>query len=51
MDFPVNMALIQALTEEESWGTGINKLYEMMAMDFLYPDPMNLVTFHDNHDM
>ena len=22
-----------------------------MAMDFLYPDPMNLVTFPDNHDM
>ena len=44
MDFPVNMALIKALNEEESWGTGINKLYEMMAMDFLYPDPMNLVT-------
>ena len=51
MDFPVNMALIKALNEEESWGTGINKLYEMMAMDFLYPDPMNLVTFPDNHDM
>lgn len=51
MDFPVNIAMIKALNEVESWGTGIKKLYEMMAMDFLYPDPMNLVTFPDNHDM
>ena len=51
MDFPVNMAMIKALNEEESWGSGISKIYEMMAMDFLYPDPMNLVTFTDNHDM
>jgi len=51
VDFPVNIALIKALNEEESWGTGLKKLYEMMAMDFLYPDPMNLVTFTDNHDM
>jgi len=51
MDFPVNMAMIKALNEEETWGSGISKIYEMMAMDFLYPDPMNLVTFPDNHDM
>jgi len=51
MDFPVNMAMIKALNDEESWGTGLKKLYEMMAMDFLYPEPMNLVTFPDNHDM
>ena len=51
MDFPVNMAMIKALNEEESWGSGISKIYKMMAMDFLYPDPMNLVTFTDNHDM
>ena len=51
MDFPVNMAMIKALNDEESWGTGLKVLYEMMALDFLYPDPMNLVTFPDNHDM
>lgn len=51
MDFPINMTLIKALTEEESWSGGWRKLYEMMAMDYLYPDPMNLVTFPDNHDM
>jgi neopullulanase len=26
-------------------------LYEMIANDFLYPDPYNLVVFPDNHDM
>lgn len=51
MDFPVNIALVKALNEKESYGQGLPKLYEMMAMDFLYPDPMNLVTFPDNHDM
>ena len=26
-------------------------MYRKLAMDFLYPDPDNLVTFPDNHDM
>jgi glycosidase len=26
-------------------------LYELVGMDFLYPDPMNLVIFPGNHDM
>ncbi len=51
MDFPVNIALVKALNQKESWGKGLSNLYEMIAMDFLYPDPMNLVTFSDNHDM
>ncbi len=51
MDFPVQNALVKALTEEESFGTGWIKLYEMLAQDFLYADPYNLVVFPDNHDM
>lgn len=51
MDFPLQDALKQALIKEETWGTGWIKLYEMLANDFLYADPGNLVIFPDNHDM
>lgn len=46
MDFPVQENLVRALNNG-SW----NPVYEMLANDFLYPDPDNLVTFPDNHDM
>lgn len=51
MDFPLNNALIQALNEEEGWGSGWIKAYEALSNDFLYADPHNLVIFPDNHDM
>lgn len=51
MDFPIQHALINGLTEEEGWFTGFMRLYEALAMDFLYPDPSNLVVLCDNHDM
>ncbi|MGQ1909735.1 glycoside hydrolase family 13 protein [Marinifilum sp. RC60d5] len=51
MDFPIQNALVEALNKEETWSTGWIKLYEMLANDFLYPNPDNLVIFPDNHDM
>lgn len=51
MDFPGQRAMAEALADEESWDKGLIKLYDMIAQDFLYADPMNLVTFPDNHDM
>ena len=51
LDFPLQNALFRALTEEETWDSGLITLYEMLANDFLYPDPENLVIFPDNHDM
>ena len=51
MDFPLCFALHNALRDEESWGSGLVELYETVAMDFLYPDPSQLVIFPDNHDM
>ena len=47
MDFPLQKALADALTEGGSW-LGV---YEMLAQDFLYADPYALVTLPDNHDM
>ncbi len=53
MDFPIQETMRVALNEEEeaAAGKGWVKLYRMLANDFLYPDPDNLVVFPDNHDM
>ncbi|MEL6275666.1 MAG: alpha-amylase family glycosyl hydrolase, partial [Bacteroidota bacterium] len=53
MDFPNQHAMTQALVEpEQNWPpSGFLHAYEMMALDFLYADPYNLVVFPDNHDM
>ena len=51
MDFPLQHTLVSALKEEESWGSGLKKLYELLAGDFIYGDAGNLVVFADNHDM
>jgi len=51
LDFPMQNALVKALTEEENWNAGMINLYEMLSNDFLYPDPFKHVIFPDNHDM
>lgn len=51
MDFPQQAALISALNEEEGWDTGLIKLYEALAKDFLYADPQAIMVFAENHDM
>ena len=51
MDFPLQQAFVKALNEEEAFKSGWISAYEMLAQDFLYADPMNLVVFPDNHDM
>lgn len=51
MDFPLQATLIRSLNQEENWNTGLNNLYELLACDYIYPNPNNLVIFPDNHDM
>ncbi|HLU07015.1 MAG TPA: glycoside hydrolase family 13 protein [Woeseiaceae bacterium] len=51
MDFPLHDAVMRGLQEEEGWGLGLDRIYGMLANDFLYGDPHNLVIFPDNHDM
>jgi neopullulanase len=50
-DFPLYDALNKAFGESEGWNTGIVRLYEILAQDFSYPNPNNLVVFADNHDV
>lgn len=51
MDFPLQTTLIQSLKDDENWSGGLRRLYEILASDFVYGDPYNLVVFADNHDM
>ncbi|MBD3584571.1 glycoside hydrolase family 13 protein [Salinimonas sp. HHU 13199] len=51
MDFPLQDTLVNALKDKETWGTGLVSLYNLLAGDFIYGDPYNLVIFGDNHDM
>ncbi|MDP2368565.1 glycoside hydrolase family 13 protein [Rhodoferax sp.] len=50
MDFPFYEALHHALLAPEDHASGLGKLYEVVAHDFLYPDPARLVIFEGNHD-
>ncbi len=52
MDFTLmtkmrNMAPVREQTD--AWN-GLNKIYDHLALDFVYPDPLNLLRFLDNHD-
>ena len=49
-DFPLATAIARAFNESEGWSSGTLRLYELLAQDFLYSNPMNIVTFSDNHD-
>ena len=50
MDFPLQDGIVRAFNEKEGWSEGINRLYDVLALDFLYPHPQDLVVFADNHD-
>lgn len=51
IDFPLADALKAAFVEKDDWNTGVMKIYETIAQDFLYTDPMNLMVLADNHDI
>ncbi len=51
MDFPMQKAIVDALTETESWDKGFVKMYEGLANDFSYANPSKIMIFPDNHDM
>jgi glycosidase len=48
MDFPMMYAMRTALTDNAA---GFNEAYETLSLDYLYPDPSNLVLFEGNHDI
>ncbi|MBI9066788.1 MAG: glycoside hydrolase family 13 protein [Salinivirgaceae bacterium] len=50
-DFPMYFALAKAFNENEGWSEGMARLYYILAQDFSYADPNNLLIFPDNHDL
>src|SRR5690606_2082313 len=50
MDFPVAEAMRVALADKEGANV-FSEVYETLSLDYLYPEPGNLVLFADNHDM
>ncbi|WP_027377579.1 glycoside hydrolase family 13 protein [Kaistella palustris] len=50
MDFPLYTDLPNALKEQESWDSGMMKLYNSFGNDFLYPNINNILVFFENHD-
>lgn len=50
-DAVVKDAIAEALNGKEGWTDGLNRLYAVMAQDFLYQHPEKNVVFLDNHDM
>jgi glycosidase len=50
-DFPMQSALNKSLKASSDWEDSWMPLYDMLAKDFLYADPQQLIVFADNHDM
>ena len=48
MDFPLMQAMRNGLQKE---GGNLNDVYETLSLDYLYPEPQNLVLFGSNHDI
>ena len=52
MDFPVEEAIRQALENDgHGWGNGLTRVYDAVAMDYLYADVNNILLMLGNHDM
>ena len=51
MDFPLQQALLRALTEDEvRWDEGMTRVYSVLAQDFAYHDLDKMMIFFANHD-
>lgn len=50
MDFTLHDAISQAFKEQPGWDTGMQRVYDNFANDFLYPDINNILVFMENHD-
>lgn len=50
MDFPLYFAMEKCFNEYNGWDTGMKRLYNSIANDYMYPDLNNLLVFAENHD-
>ncbi len=50
-DFPFLFAAIDAFNQPFGWNDGVSKLYQTLAQDILYKNPMRNCIFLGNHDL
>lgn len=50
MDFKISIDAPKAFGENTDPWNGLNKMYDHLALDYLFPNPQNILTFLDNHD-
>jgi glycosidase len=50
-DHPLYGALKASLTQPFGWSEGMNRVYQTLAQDFLYRNPMRNCIYLDNHDL
>ena len=50
MDFVLSITARKAFSEQTNPWTGLNAIYDHLALDYLFPDPQKILTFLDNHD-
>jgi glycosidase len=50
LDFPMAYAMLDGVKQDFGWNTGVSRLYQTLAQDVLYKDPMRNGIFLDNHD-
>ena len=51
MDFAMQNNIVEAFNQQESYNSGLTKIYEGLANDFHYASPKDIMIFPDNHDM
>ncbi|MEI7736820.1 MAG: glycoside hydrolase family 13 protein [Ferruginibacter sp.] len=50
LDFPMAYAMLDGVKQNFGWNDGVSRLYQTLAQDGLYKDPMRNSIFLDNHD-
>lgn len=50
-DFPLYFSMLDALKQPYGWNEGVNRLYQTLAQDLLYKNPMRNCIFLGNHDL
>lgn len=50
MDFALSILSRDAFNSQTDSWNGLNKVYDHLALDYLFANPQNILTFLDNHD-
>jgi len=50
LDFPICYAMLDGVNQDFGWNNGVSRLYQTLAQDGLYANPMRNCIFLDNHD-